>query len=107
VGNVARFVLETDPVPGLVGAAVPTPSSSFYVDHALGVATYRMGLTPGAPISPDGQVQYGYVMLRDRILTADVLFAAQPFPNDEAAKQWYWGDEGQTLKALLMSFAYR
>ena len=106
-GSVSRFILETDPVPGLIGAAVPTPSSSFFVDHAFGAATYRMGLTAGSPVSPDGQVQYGIVMLGDRILTADVLFTGQPFANDEAAKGWYWGAEGRTLKALLMSFSYR
>ncbi|WP_163166381.1 hypothetical protein [Arthrobacter sp. Alg241-R88] len=106
-GNVSRFILETDPVPGLIGAAVPTPSSSFYVDHAFGAATYRMGLTAGSPVSPDGQVQYGLVMLGDRILTADVLFDGRQFANDEAAKEWYWGDEGRSLKALLMSFTYR
>ncbi|WP_455835947.1 hypothetical protein [Pseudarthrobacter siccitolerans] len=106
-GNVSRFILETDPVPGLIGAAVPTPSSSFFVDHALGTVTYHMGLTPGAPVSPDGQVQYGLVMLGNRILTADVLFDGRQFANDEAAKEWYWGDEGRSLKALLMSFTYR
>ncbi|MDQ0828139.1 hypothetical protein QFZ60_004312 [Arthrobacter sp. B2I5] len=106
-GNVSRFILETDPVPGLIGAAVPTPSSSFFVDHAFGTATYHMGLTAGSPISPDGQVQYGLVMLGDRILTADVLFTGPSFANDQAAKDWYWGDEGRTLKALLMSFSYR
>lgn len=106
-GNVSRFILETDPVPGLIGAAVPTPGSSFFVDHAFGTATYHMGLTPGSPVSPDGQVQYGLVMLGDRILTADVLFDGRQFANDEAAKEWYWGDEGRSLKALLMSFTYR
>lgn len=106
-GNVSRFILETDPVPGLIRAAVPTPSSSFFVDHAFGTATYHMGLTPGSPVSPDGQVQYGLVMLGDRILTADVLFDGRQFANDEAAKEWYWGDEGRSLKALLMSFTYR
>jgi hypothetical protein len=106
-GNVSRFILETDPVPGLIGHSVPTPSSSFFIDHADGAAHYRMALTPGSPVSPDGQVQYGHVMLGDRILTADVLFAGQPFANDEAAKEWYWGPEGRTLKALLMSFSYR
>ncbi|WP_458780170.1 hypothetical protein [Arthrobacter sp. D3-16] len=106
-GNVSRFILETDPVPGLIGAAVPTPSSSFYVDHAFGTATYRMGLTAGSPVSPDGQVQYGLIKLGDRILTADVLFTGQPFANDDAAKEWYWGGEGRELKAVLMSFSYR
>jgi hypothetical protein len=106
-GNVSRFILETDPVPGLIGAAVPTPSSSFFVDHAFGTATYHMGLTPGSPVSPDGQVQYGLVMLGDRILTTDVLLDGRQFANDEAAKEWYWGDEGRSLKALLMSFTYR
>ncbi|KRE89253.1 hypothetical protein [Arthrobacter sp. Soil764] len=106
-GNVSRSILETDPVPGLIGASVPTPSSSFFVDHAFGTATYHMGLTPGSPISPDGQVQYGLVKIGDRILTADVLFEGRQFANDQAAKDWYWGDEGRTLKALLMSFSYR
>ena len=44
---------------------------------------------------------------RDRVLTADVVFTGQPFANDEEAKAWYWGTEGQALKALLMSFSYR
>ena len=46
-------------------------------------------------------------MLGDRILTADVLFTGPPFADDEAAKAWYWGGEGQALKSLLMSFTYR
>jgi hypothetical protein len=106
-GNVSRFVLETDPVLGLRGHSVPTPHSSFYVDHAFGAATYRMGLTGGLPISPDGQVQYGLVKIGDRILSADVLFAAAPFADHVAAKEWYWGAEGQALKSVLMSFSYR
>jgi hypothetical protein len=106
-GNVSRFILETDPVPGLIGASVPTPSSSFFVDHAFGTATYRMALTPGSPVSPDGQVQYGHVMLGGRILAADVLFTGQPFADEDAAKGWYWSDEGRALKAVLMSFSYR
>jgi hypothetical protein len=66
-----------------------------------------MGLTPGLPVSPDGEVRDGLVMLGDRVLTADVVFTGQPFANDEEAKAWYWGTEGQALKALLMSFSYR
>jgi hypothetical protein len=66
-----------------------------------------MELTAGLPISPDGKVQDGLIMLGDRVLTADVLFTAAPFANDEAAKAWYWGVEGQALKAVLMSFSYR
>ena len=106
-GPATRFVLETDPVPGLIGHSVPTPSSSFFVDHADGAAHYRMGLTAGAPVSPDGKVQYGLIKIGDRILTADVLFTGEPFADDVAAKAWYWGDEGRTLKAVLMSFSYR
>lgn len=106
-GNVAREVLETEPVPGLIGASVPTPHSSFFVDQALGVSHYRLSLTPGLPVSPTGEVQYGLVMLGDRILTADVLFTGTPFADDGQAKEWYWGAEGQALKAVLMSFSYR
>lgn len=105
-GPATRFVLETDPVPGLLGRSVPTPHSSFYVDRVDGTVQYRMGLTPGLPVAPDGKVQYGLIMLGHRMLTADVLFTGTPFANDEEAKAWYWGSEGQALKALLMSFTY-
>ena len=106
-GNVSRFILETDPVLGLRGHSVPTPSSSFFADHADGAIHYRMALTPGSPVSPDGQVQYGLVKIGDRILTADVLFDGQPFADEEAAKAWYWGADGQALKSVLMSLSYR
>jgi hypothetical protein len=106
-GSANRTVLETDPVPGLVGHFVPTPHSSFFVDRSDGAAHYRMGLTAGLPVSPDGKVQDGLIMLGDRVLTADVLFTDSPFANDEAAKDWYWGVEGRTLKAILMSVSYR
>ncbi|MCQ6270381.1 hypothetical protein M8J71_07780 [Pseudarthrobacter sp. R1] len=102
-----RTVVETDPVLGLRGHSVPTPHSSFFVDRNDGAAQYRMGLTAGLPVSPDGTVQHGLIRLGDRILTADVVFTGQPFANDEAAKEWYWGVEGQALKAVLMSFSYR
>lgn len=106
-GPATRFVLVADPVPGLVGQAVPTPHSSFFADNVNGVVQYRMGLTAGLPVAPDGKVQDSPVLLGDRILTADVLFTGQPFANDQAAKDWYWGDEGSTLQALLMSFSHR
>lgn len=104
---VDRTVLEADPVPGLRGHSVPTPHSSFFVDRSDGAAHYRMGLTAGLPVSPDGEVQDGLIMLGDRVLTADVVFTGQPFSNDEEAKAWYWGTEGQALKAVLMSITYR
>lgn len=104
---VDRTVLETDPVLGLRGHSVPTPHSSFFVDRSDGAAQYRMGLTAGLPVSPDGKVEHGLIRLGDRILSADVVFTGQPFANDEAAKEWYWGAEGQALKAVLMSFSYR
>lgn len=66
-----------------------------------------MGLTAGLPVSPDGEVQNGPIMLGDRVLTADVVFPDPPFANDEEAKAWYWGAEGQALKAVLMSLSYR
>ncbi|WP_411374713.1 hypothetical protein ACLH0K_17075 [Arthrobacter sp. MPF02] len=106
-GPGTRNVVETDPVPGLIGAFVPTPHSSFFVDRTESGAQYRMGLTPGLPVSPDGQVQYGPVKLGDRILSADVLFTEPRFDGDEAAQDWYWSDEGRALKSVLMSFSYR
>ena len=106
-GPVSRTVIETDPVLGLRGHFVPTPHSSFFVDRGDGADHYRMGLTAGLPVSPYGQVQYGLIKLGDRILTADVLFTGPPFADDEAAKAWYWGAEGQALKSVLMSFSYR
>lgn len=106
-GNVRRNIIETDPVPGLIGASVPTPSSSFFIDRTDGATHYRMGLTPGSPVSPDGQVQYGLVRIGDRILTADVLFDEPRFEGPEAAQTWYWSAEGRALKSVLMSFSYR
>ncbi|TQJ34360.1 hypothetical protein [Arthrobacter sp. SLBN-122] len=106
-GSAIRTVIETDPVLGLRDHSVPTPHSSFFVDRSEAAARYRMELTAGLPVSPDGQVREGPVLLGDRVLSADVLFDAQPFTDDEAAKAWYWGAEGQALKAVLMSFSYR
>ena len=42
-GSGARIVLETDPVLGLRGHAVPTPHSSFFVDRSGDGAQYRWG----------------------------------------------------------------
>lgn len=106
-GNVSRNVIETDPVRGLIGAFVPTPHSSFFVDRTESSAQYRMGLTAGLPVSPTGEVQYGLTKIGDRILTADVLFDGPRFEGDEAAQTWYWSAEGQALKGVLMSFSYR
>ncbi|MHC6594817.1 hypothetical protein [Arthrobacter sp. C152] len=106
-GPATRFVLDADPVPGLVDQSVPTPHASFYADHVAGTVQYRLGLTPGLPVSPEGKVQYGLIMLGHRMLTADVLFTGEPFAGDQEAKAWYWGSDGQALKALLMSFSYR
>jgi len=106
-GSANRTVIETDPVPGLRDHSVPTPHSSFFVDRSGGAARYRMELTAGLPVSPDGQVREGPVLLGGRVLSANVLFDPQPFANDEAAKAWYWGPEGQALKAVLVSFSYR
>ncbi len=106
-GSAARTVLETDPVLGLRGHSVPTPHASFFVDRSEGAARYRMELTAGLPVSPDGKVQDGLVRLDDRVLGADVLFHDRPFANDDAAKAWYWGEQGQALKAILASFTFR
>ncbi|MGN7201542.1 hypothetical protein [Arthrobacter sp. SAFR-044] len=106
-GSATRTVIETDPVLGLRDHSVPTPHSSFFVDRSEGTARYRMELTAGLPVSPDGQVREGPVLLGDRVLSADVLFDGQPFADDDAAKAWYWSAEGQTLKSVLMSFSYR
>jgi len=106
-GSANRTVIETDPVPGLRDHSVPTPHSSFFVDRSGGAARYRMELTAGLPVSPDGQVREGPVLLGGRVLSANVLFDPQPFANDEAAKAWYCGPEGQPLKAVLVSFSYR
>lgn len=104
-GNVSRNVIETDVVRGLVDF-VPA-HSSFFIDQTESSTQYRMGLTPGLPVSPTGQVEYDLVKIGDRILTADVLFDEPRFEGYEAAQAWYWGAEGQALKGVLMSFSYR
>lgn len=106
-GPADRHVLETEPVPGLAGQGDATPQASFFVDRRDGAPQYRMRLTAGLPVSPDGKVQNAPVLLGGRVLSADVLFSGQPFVDDEAAKAWYWSGEGQALKAVLVSFSYR
>jgi hypothetical protein len=39
-------------------------------------------------------------------LVAEVKFIDQPFASDAAAKSWLAGDEGQSLKRLLLSISY-
>lgn len=108
-GPLTRSVFYSEPVPGLLGHTGPAVAhASFFVDHIDGEPHYRMALTGGAAIRPDGGQAADVVIVGgNRVLAATVVFTGGPFDSDEAAKAWFAGEEGQILKALLMSFSYR
>ncbi|WP_189337558.1 hypothetical protein [Arthrobacter sp. AFG7.2] len=82
--------------------------ATFFVDHVDGEPHCRMALTGGAAIRPDGGQAADVVIVGgNRVLAATVVFTGGAFASDEAAQAWFAGEEGQALKALLMSFSYR
>ncbi len=108
-GPLTRSVFSSEPVAGLHGHTGPAIAhASFFVDHIDGEPHYRMALTGGAAIRPDGGHAADVVIVGgNRVLAATVVFRGGPFASDEAAQAWFAGEEGQALKALLMSFSYR
>lgn len=108
-GPLTRTVFFSEPVPGLQGQSGPADThASFYVDNIYGELHYKLSLTAGAALSPDGrEVADAAIIGGNRILMAGVVFTGGPFAGDEAAKAWFAGAEGQALKEVLMSFSYR
>lgn len=108
-GPLTRTVFYSEPVPGLQGHSGPAVvHASFFVDNIYGEPHYRMALTGGAAVSPEGGQAADVVIVGgNRVLAATVVFTGGPFAGDDAAKVWFGGEEGQALKALLMSFSYR
>lgn len=108
-GPLTRTVFYSEPVPGLRGQSGPVVAhASFFVDNIDGEPHYRMALTAGAAVSPAGGAAADVVIVGgNRVLAATVVFTGGPFASDEAAQAWFAGEEGQALKALLMSFTYR
>ncbi|TDL31696.1 hypothetical protein [Arthrobacter nitrophenolicus] len=108
-GPLTRTVFFSEPVPGLQGQSGPADThASFYVDNIYGELHYKLSLTAGAALSPDGrEVADASIIGGNRILMAGVVFTGGPFASDEAAKAWFAGAEGQALKDVLMSFSYR
>lgn len=104
---VTRDVFETQPVPGLQKQPAPAAHYSFYVDRVADTSVYRMHLTAGAPPSGADLAQDGIIRVGKDVLVAEVQFIEKPFASDAAAKAWLAGDEGQALKALLLSISYR
>lgn len=103
---VTRTVFESVPVPGLQEQPDPAAHYSFYVDKVNDISTYRMHLTPGAPIAGAEMALGGIIRIGDRILIAEVDFIDNPFASEDAAKSWLAGQEGQSLRTLLMSISY-
>jgi len=104
---VTRTVFESAPVPGLGQQQAPAAHYSFYVDRMDSNATYRMHLTAGAPQAGKGMALDGIIRIGKEVLVAEAQFIAKPFADDAAAKSWLAGDEGQAIKALLLSVTYR
>jgi hypothetical protein len=65
-----------------------------------------MHLTAGAPVPGAEMALDGIIRTAQGVLVADVHFIEKPFANDEAAKSWLAGAEGQALKAPLLSLSY-
>ncbi|MCU1532666.1 MAG: hypothetical protein JWO49_2237 [Arthrobacter sp.] len=104
---VSRTVFESEPVPGLAQQTAPAAHSSFYVDRAGDITTYRLHLTAGAPTAGDDSRIDGIIRTGERVLVADVTFIENPFASDDAAKSWLASAEGKSLKALMLSLSYR
>ncbi|WP_395404196.1 hypothetical protein ACHMXB_07735 [Arthrobacter sp. UC242_113] len=102
---VNRTVFESEPVPGLSGQPAPAANYSFYVDRTEGKPTYRMHLTAGAPAEGKSTALDGIIRVGEEVLVAEVNFQ-NAFADDDAAKVWLAGAEGQALKALLLSMSY-
>ena len=66
-----------------------------------------MHLTAGAPQAGKGMALDGIIRVGKEVLVAEAQFIEKPFANDAAAKSWLAGDEGQAIKALLLSVTYR
>lgn len=104
--QVARTVFESESVAGLAQQPAPAAHYSFYVDRMDDKPTYRMHLTAGAPQPGDGSALDGIIRVGEGVLVAEVKFIDRPFASDAAAKSWLAGDEGQSLKRLLLSISY-
>jgi hypothetical protein len=104
---VTRTVFESAPVAGLQQQQAPAAHYSFYVDRMENNPTYRMHLTAGAPAAGKGMALDGIVRIGKEVLVADAQFIEKPFARDAAAKAWLASDEGQSIKALLLSVTYR
>ena len=103
---VNRTVFESESVPGLSGQPAPAANYSFYVDRTDGKPTYRMHLTAGAPAAGKSTALDGIIRVGEEVLVAEVNFQ-NTFDDDDAAKAWLAGAEGQAFKALLLSMSYR
>ncbi|WP_459794037.1 hypothetical protein [Arthrobacter sp. AD-310] len=108
MGPLTRTVLYSEPVPGLLGHSAPAAHASFFVDNIYGELHYRMAITAGPAVSPDGKPAADATIVGgNRVLAATVIFTGPSFASDEAARAWLAGGEGQALTDLLMSFTYR
>ena len=105
---VTRTVFESAPVPGLGQQQAPAAHYSFYVD--------RMDSNCHVPHAPDsrGARQPGRAWHSTGSSASErkcswprSQFIEKPFADDAAAKSWLAGDEGQAIKALLLSVTYR
>ena len=77
-GSGARTVLRRTRSWDCGGMLFQRPIRRSLLIAAVALHSIEWVLTAGLPVSPDGQVQNGLIMLGDRVLTADVLFDGPP-----------------------------
>ncbi|MDR6622443.1 hypothetical protein [Sinomonas atrocyanea] len=114
--EVTRAVLDAEPVPGLGSAAVHPGYYAFYAETEAGAldragrpaVTYSMTLSPGRPLDGPGQRHGGPFDSTVQIAAgysvgADASADLMTFGDAAEALGWLGSEDGQRLKAVLMS----
>jgi hypothetical protein len=101
-------VFDAAPLPGIVSKIGDQVSYGFIVFRGLNSNqdTYFMGLKPGPVVDGRGPSPHGAPM-QNGWFSASVIFGDPAFSSPAAAKAWLGTDQGQKLKALLLSVTYQ
>lgn len=101
-------VFDAAPLPGIVSKTGDQIAYGFIVFRGLNSNedTYFMGLKPGPVVDGRGPSPHGAPM-QNGWFSASVIFGDPAFSSPAAAKAWLGTDQGQKLKALLLSVTYQ
>jgi hypothetical protein len=101
-------VFDAAPLPGIISITGDQVGYGFIVFRDLNSDqdTYFMGLMPGPVVDGRGPSPHGAPM-QNGWFSASVIFGDTAFSSPAAAKAWLGTDQGQKLKALLLSVTYQ